>query len=385
MSTEENDLRSQLQSAFKESTAEPAETPAAVTPPTEKVDVKPAEGAAQPSRDEQGRFAKAEKPSHQNTLAKTPPAAKPATDKPAAAAAPDTPAAAVTPPVDKPAEGEQKQEPPGAAKVAAPPIGWSAEAKAKWHELPAEVSAAIAKREQDVAKLSGKMDEERGFGREMQRVVQPYLAQIQAEGGTPAGAVQSLLNTAYVLRTGAPDQKRNALLSVARHYGVDLGTPNSSPDATNQSPPELRALQQQVAQLQGVLNQGQQAQAQATHQQALQEVEAFAADPANAYFDEVKADVAALLKGGRATGLKEAYDMACWARPDVRTTILAQQRAEDEQKRTQAERTRVEEARRKAVSVVGSPGSPSLPSTAKPAADLRTELANQFAAARSAV
>lgn len=384
MSTEENDLRAQLQSAFKESAAEPAaavvETPV-VAP---KVDDKAVDAAAaQRARDEQGRFAKAEKVTHQNTLAKV--AAPGEKALPEKAVTPPVEAAAiVTPPTEKPAEVDPAQA-AAAPKVAAPPVGWTTEAKAKWHELPPEVTAAIAKREQDVAKLSGKMDDERGFGREMQRVVQPYLAQIHAEGGTPAGAVQSLLNTAYVLRTGSPEQKRAAILGVAQQFNVDLGSPNFPPAANNQAPPELRALQQQVAQLQGVLTQGQQAQAQATHQQALQEVEAFAADPANAYFDEVKADVAALLKGGRAKGLKEAYDMACWAHPDVRTTVLAQQRAEDEQKRTQAERTRVEEARRKAVSVVGSPGSPSLPSGAKPAPDLRSELAQQFAAARSAV
>lgn len=379
MSVEAQDLRTQLESAFKESaqaeSPAPAEKPAA-TPVEKPAAQAPAAAASGPARDEKGRFAASgEKPA---PAAPAPTAAKPFDEKPAAAAA--QPVVAEKP-TGEPAAAAAAEP----AKVPAPPIGWKADDKSRWHELPAWAQAAIAQREVDAHKQISKQDDERSFGREMQRVIQPYLAQIHAEGGTPAGAVQAMLNTAYVLRTGAPEQKRNALLAVARQYGVDLGAPQS-PGAQGQNvPPEMRALQQQVSQLQASLSQQSQAQNQAAQQAALRTVEEFAADPANVYFEEVKADVAALLSQGRAPDLKTAYDMACWARSDVRTTLLAQTRAQEEQKRRDEEARRTEEARRKAVSVVGAPGSASVPQGSKPAGSLRDELANQFAASRAAV
>lgn len=301
------------------------------TPPPEKPPASSQTATARP-RDERGRFVSVAESGDEK--------------------APEKP---VEPPSDQTAaavEPEKAPETPKAGKAPAPPIGWSAEAKARWHELPPEVQAAIVKREQDAAKLTGKMDEERAFGRELRSVIQPYLPLINAEGATPAQAVQALLNTAYILRSGSPEQKRAALMQVAQQYNVPLFSGEGQPSGSN----EIMALRQQVQQLQAQLQQYTHGVEQQSIAAVQQDIQAFAADPAHSYFEEVKGHMAALLRSGAAKDLQDAYDQACWARPDIRETLLAQQRAEAEQKRRAEEQKRAEEARRKAISLSGAPG-----------------------------
>ncbi len=365
MAAAEDDLRSQLESAFQ-SAREAPDTPEPEAPAPDK----PAE--AQPTdarpRDERGRFASAP-------------------DKPAAESVPTE----ATPEAPKPNSTETKpnsatEAAPVAAAVPAPPNGWAAEAKAKWHELPPEIQAAVAKREQDIAKFAGKTDEERSFGRDMQRVITPYLPVIRASGATPAEAVSALLNTAYILRAGSPQQKQQALLSVAREYGVDLGQPQPT-GASGEANPEVAALKAEIASLRQQLTplaQQYTYSQQQTQADIQRDLAAFAADPANSHFHEVKAHMAALLRSGLAADLKDAYDQACYARPDIRTTLQAQARAAEEQKRRSEEQARAAAAKAKGISITGGPGaaaSKSAPSDRS----LRDELVANFRASTGAV
>jgi hypothetical protein len=356
-----DDLRTQLETAFKEAKEEPvADTT------TKAVDTSAAETQAKAdrARDEAGRFAKEQKAAAD---AKT-------TDTSIVKA--DTKTEVVKTDV---AKTEVKAE---TTKVPAPPNGWSAEAKAKWHALDPDVMAAVAAREQELGRAAGKMDEERAVGRDFQKIFQPYMPILQAEGTTPQQAVSSLLNTAYILRQGSPAQKRAALLDTAKQFGIDITPDTNSSTATNANP-ELAAVRQELAQLKGYLSSRDAQMQGASEAQIKQEIDAFSADPANAHYNEVKADMAALLSGGRAPDLKTAYDMACWARPDIRTSILAQQRAEEELKRKESEKQRADEARRKGISITGAPGQTN--GKAGGEKSLREELEANMAAARSAV
>lgn len=304
------------------------------------------------ARDEKGRFAAKETPEEAPAIDETP---------------------------EVKAETAPEEEAPVEASPA-PPNGWTAEAKEKWHELPAEVQAAVAKRELDVAKFTSKSDEERQFGRDMYKAVNPYLAQIQAEGGTPQGAVQSLLNTAYLLRTGSPDQKRQMLLQTAKQFGVDLSDIESAPEID----PKIAPLYQKINQLEGMLTQQTQAGEQQLQTEVQSEVDAFASDPANSHFEEVEGYMAALLQSGKASDLKDAYDQACWASPGVRATLLAQRWASEEQKRRADAKAKAEAAKRKGSSLIGGPGVTSS-STAPEDRSIAEELRHNMAALSGAV
>lgn len=250
---------------------------------------------------------------------------------------------------------------------AAPPA-WSNATKAKWNELPAEVRSEILKREADVHRGFTKMDEERTFAKEMQRVVAPYEAIIRAAGGTIPGAVSDVLNTAYILRTADPQTKAQTIAQVCRQYGVDLklvAQPQQNVD------PNVANLQQKIQQLEGQWSQRQQHEKQQLEHQVLTQVEAFGQDPKHSHFRAVSAHMGALMQGGQAETMEQAYEMAVWARSDLRAQLLAASTAQ--QTATQQTRQRADKARAKAVSVRGGPGGYTAPAV-NPNASVRESL-----------
>lgn len=373
MSVSEDNLRGDLEAALLAS-KQPVEAEEVETPVVESVE---AETTAQErARDEKGRFAAKDSAAPDEVVE----VGKKSSVTTAGAASGGQ---VVTPQPEggavDPANGKDAPLP---AAALAPPNGWSAEAKAKWHELSPEVMAAVQKREQDISKFTSTRDEHASFGKEMYQTVQPYLATIKAEGGTPTTAIQALLNTAYVLRVGNPEQKKQLLLQTAREYGVDLGQPEQQ-QHTNVAP-EFQTLQQEVQQLRGIVTQRDENERQRLNAEVQTELEAFAADPKNTHFGEVKGHMAALISQGAAKGLQDAYDQAVWARPETRATLLAQQRAEEEQKRVAAAKTKAAEARRKSIGITGGPGNTAAKSAPEDRS-LRDELEANLAALNGAV
>lgn len=229
---------------------------------------------------------------------------------------------------------------------------------------------AVQKREQDIAKFTSTRDEHASFGKEMYQAVQPYMPQIQAEGGTPVTAIQALLNTAYVLRTGSPEQKKQLLIQTARQYGVDLGDVPAGQPQAQPPPPDVSQL---------VRLEMQRAEQQRLKTEVQSEIQAFAADPTRTHYAEVKAHMAALLSAGAAKDLQDAYDQACWASPTIRATLEAQRRATEEQKRKADAKAKAEAAKRRAVSVTGGPGNTAA-ATAPGGRSIRDELEANLAA-----
>lgn len=240
--------------------------------------------------------------------------------------------------------------------------------------------AAVQKREQDVAKFTSTRDEHASFGKEIYQTVQPYLPTIEAQGGTPATAIKSLLNTAYILSTGTPEQKRSALMQAAQSYGVDLGTSQQPA----QQPNGLESLQQRIDRLENERVQQEQAAQQQLNSEIHTEITAFAADPKHPHYESVKGHMAALIGNGAAKDLQDAYDQAVWANADTRATLLAQQRAEEEQKRRAELKTKADAARKRSVSITGGPGN-TANASAPESRSLREELQANFGAAAGGV
>ena len=249
------------------------------------------------------------------------------------------------------AEAREQNAPAVAPELAAAPSAWSNAAKAKWAALDPELRSEIQKREADIHRGFTKMDGERQFAKDMERVTDPYKALIQASGVSVPEAVQQVLNTAYILRTADPQTKAREIAAVCQQYGVDLRM-LAQPQA--QQSPEVQALQQRLAQMENSLNQRQQAERQQLEQQVLNAVETFGQDPKHPHFKAVSAHMGALMQSGEAKDMDQAYEMAVWARPDIRSQLLAEQSAQ--QNKTQQTRQRTEKARAKAVSVRGGPG-----------------------------
>ena len=262
--------------------------------------------------------------------------------------------------VDAPTEPASSEPTPAEPVASDAPASWGASGRDLWGKLPPEAQAFIREREAEVHRGFTRQDEERTFGRTLRQVIQPYEKMIRADGGEPAAAVQNLLHTAATLRAGSPEQKIELFRQVAREYGVDLSRvydPNAP-----QPDPRLQTLEQRVA----AFERAQEAQrmAEATRQeQALHaEIQQFrdARDAAGTakhpHFETVRADMAALMAAGRAQSLDDAYDMACWARPDLRSTLLAAEQAKEQAKQQQAAAERARKARAAGSSITGAPG-----------------------------
>lgn len=203
---------------------------------------------------------------------------------------------------------EQGGEQPAAIGNRVPP-GWSAEAKAQFASLPNEVQAAIAKREQEV---------DRGF-----RVLQDYKGLeeftpiVRRAGMTHADVMRRAIDWENALIRDPV----NTVLHVAKVAGVNLhALVNGQTGEALQRQQAGRELQRQA----GPVN------VEATVEHVLRkrdtetQVDAFLSDPANAHAEDVLDDMVALINAGRASTLQDAYDAACWMRPDIRQQLISQ-------------------------------------------------------------
>ncbi|WP_028747990.1 hypothetical protein [Rhizobium mesoamericanum] len=260
--------------------------------PKEEQDPKPDR-----TRDEAGRFAQeAPKP-------------KEAVKEAAQAQAPKVEAA--------PAEPPKIEQAPAVEAVAhkAPP-GWSPEAKAAFANLPAEVQAAVSKREEEIDK---------GF-----RVLQDYKG---LEEFTPL-IKQGNTTHADVMRKALDYEKFlqrdpiGTVFHVAQIGGVNIqALAQAIVEGKVQIPQQQAPAQQQQQQFRP---QPQPVNVEATVEQVLRkrdtenQVQAFISDPANVHAEAVLEDMIALINAGRASSIKDAYDAACWMRPDIRQQLINQ-------------------------------------------------------------
>lgn len=270
-----------------------------------------------------------------------------------------------------------------------------------WASLPPVARAEIARREADIHKQLTRQDDERTYGRQFAEISQAHAPLIQKAGVHPLRLYQDFLGIMTVLNGNDPASKAALLRDVAMRNGLDmrslLGLPpgqqsnQGQPAAGDPSPGTASIPPQFVAQvneLQARLDRQQQAadaqrtqQQEAEQQQTLSTIESFRSKPENRHFDSVRDHMVALLNADAVTTLEEAYDAACWARPDIRALIQKEQTDQAEVERKKREL--VARARAKSGSVRG--GSGSVASGAPQERSLHEELTANFAEARSRV
>lgn len=344
-----DDLRASLEAAFAADAGDAAPAaPAPVAPAAGAAPATPApEGQAAPpagdrQRDEGGRFA----------------------PKPAAPAAdPKTPDLSAAP------------APEAQAEPIRPPAAWSAPAKAKFATLDPEVQREIVKRETDVTRGFEERSAALKRFEPLDQAIAPIRSRLALNGLDDASYVRALIGADEMLR--GPN-KLQALAQVAQQYGIDLralGQPGQQLPQGAQQHPEIQQLAHGLAQVQATLTQQQTAQQQSVQAQQQADIAAFARD--NIYFENVRPQVAALLRSGVPT-LKEAYEQACWARPDIRPLVLAEQESARQAATAEAARQRASEARQAAGSITGAPAPGAVPNRSGPPPSVRESLERGF-------
>jgi hypothetical protein len=260
-----------------------------------------------------------------------------------------------------------------------PPASWSATAKADFASLAPHIQQEVLKREGEIEGGKAQWDQKAARFNRLDAVLGPRQERFQLQGIDEVQAVQSLLAAQDYLDRDAPA----ALQYLAKQYGVDLSrlAPNAQQQPQQaQLPPVVQQMAQKIATLEQTLSQQQSV----AHQQAASEtqsqIDAFAADPANLYFANVRGQMAVLSQAEPTLGLKDLYDRAVWANPEIRPLLLRDQQQKATAELEQQTKARAEAARRAGGSITGSPSPGSGPAGAGPASSLRGELERQFSA-----
>ena len=253
-------------------------------------------------------------------------------------------------PVSEGDQGETSAEAEPAEPVAAddagkPPLGWAADAREEWGNIPAAAREQIDRREKEMAQAMAHTSEAKRLHAEMSNLSQTYGSVMAAEGAsTPLEAINGLMQTVSQLRLGSPAQKAAKMAGLIQHYGIDISALDSAlvgeeatPSPTSEFEHVLDQRLAPVNQMMSELASMQQNKGQETQAQAQTELNEFAASKDAEFLNDVRNDMADLLDLAQARGqdmsLKQAYDKACAIHPTVSQVLEARKQAEVAKKR----------------------------------------------------
>lgn len=197
------------------------------------------------------------------------------------------------------------------------PKSWAKDVHPVWEKIDPKAQEYIEKREKDF--LDG-LDQYKGaatFAKSIQDVLTPYQPLLQSKGLDAPAVINDLMGTYTRLTQGSIEQRQAALQQVAKNLGIPL--PQMAANGEQPQPtidPRIQTLEQQFQEIRDAQVRQQQAALQAAQTKAQAEVEAFASDPKNAFFDECHEDIVKFIRAGES--LQDAYDKAVWANPVTR-------------------------------------------------------------------
>jgi hypothetical protein len=219
------------------------------------------------------------------------------------------------------------EEPPAAEETSAEvqevgaPKTWTKEALETWATIPPRAQQEILKREEDFMQGISQYKGAAEIGQRYHAVVEPYAPILAAEGIDPVQMFQSFAANHYLLTKGTEAQKVELAASMLHGYQIPLPELlNYIADQGLGEPvdPKLISLEREVQQLRSTINGAQTAEQTRAGKAIADEIDAFAADPAHPYFDELANDIQKLFGSGMANTLAEAYEKAVYANPATR-------------------------------------------------------------------
>ncbi len=266
------------------------------------------------------------------------------------------------------------------------PISYRAETKEFWQTLPRKLQEEIYKRETERERVfSQRSQEAANLKRRYEQIDQifaPYRDELLAKGLNESQLIGQYMMFDKHFATN-PVETINALLASRGLTYADLTADKEQID------PTIQDLQQQVAQLNGYLNQQNEVTAHQHRQAVVNEVANFGeATDQNGqrifpYFEQVSESMLPIVREFRARNprasnqeiLQAAYDMAVYADPRTRPAMLDAYARELQTKQLQDARKQAQKAKR-----ASSPlrGSPSGQLTGESAHDLRETLLNAW-------
>jgi len=258
----------------------------------------------------------------------------------------DEPVTEVEAPVEEPVSetpAEEVEEEPAEEPVfedpsiANPPTTWRAGPKSKWAALDPEVRAEIRKRELDVSNGFSQYKQKVDSFNEMEAVLKPYEAMIQAENSTANDVISSMMKSAYILRQGQMGQKVQMIGQLAQDYGfinqlrayLTQGAIPQPQQPRGMSADEVRTLLQQDRQESEQKRQDYEVTQQVSSFQNAQNEDGSLLYP---YFENVRSLMAAMIEANPSLGLEDAYNNALWASDETRPFVEQQTSSQSQAK-----------------------------------------------------
>lgn len=208
------------------------------------------------------------------------------------------------------------------ASVDPPPKTWRPEAAKLWEQVPAEARTEILKREEDMFRGIEAYKQDAGLGKALRDMVMPHIRVFEQTGDNPMQVINNLLRSHVVLTNAPQEQKQTIFAKLAEMYGV--GVEGTQPYVD----PQIASMQKTIDDLRNRVDTQDQQTASEIRSKIRSEIDAFAADPANVYFNEVANDIASLIRTKAAATLQEAYELAIWRNPTTRAKEQARLAAE---------------------------------------------------------
>ena len=275
---------------------------------------------------------------------------------------------------DEAADDEAEDEPAEAAELEALPAPnhWPKDFAAKFEALDAPAQHMFMERykdlEGDYTKKTQAISKYKKRQDAFDEIMQPFKGDFERAGMDDVGAVRQLLAAHDYLRK----DPQNAIAWLANQYGVDTSAIGNDPALEDEfADPQVKQLQQQVAQLTGFI-QNQQTQQQSHEQASTQSfIDQFAAEtdasgnPAHPHFETVRSVMGSLISSGNATDLKSAYEAAVYANPELRQEELKRVAAKQSQAKVKTEAVqKAKKAQRSKVRGSATPAAQALPANA---------------------
>ncbi len=142
----------------------------------------------------------------------------------------------------------------------------------------------------------------------VEKAIAPFMPILQQHNLSPDVWIQNLGRAHHTLAMGSPEQKLQALAKLAQDYGIPLGAVQQSQQG--QMDPAYMGLLEQIQQLQGRIQAVDGWREQQEQQRVTQALAEFANAEQYPHFEKVRGTMAQLLESGLAPDLKTAYAKA---------------------------------------------------------------------------
>ena len=266
-------------------------------------------------------------------------------------------------------EGVEEQQAPELEAISAPKH-WPKEEQEIFNAGDANVQHQGMDRytamEGDYTKKTQALAKYKKRNESLDEIYGPFRDDFQRAGMDEVAATRQLLAAHKYLR----EDPQQALKWLAQSYGVDLKAVNDDTAVEDEyADPQMKAMQQQIAQLQGTItNQQQQAQ-----NMQKQEVQAMIDNFQTAkdadgnlkhpHFDVVQNQMSGLISSGVAKDIESAYEMAVYANPETRAKVLDEKVKKETKQEVKAEAVqKAKKQQRVNVKGSGTPSNSAVPS-----------------------